>query len=68
MTGNTVRTDPYEYRVRERFSNTRGKDDYQKMFKGDTLFNNHVSFIIDDFRQFSLGTSNALKGKGMYEH
>ncbi len=67
MPGDTVSTDQYECRVRGRLLNTRGKEDPLKMFCGGTLFNDHVSSKIDVFHQVSLGASDTIMSKKLYE-
>ena len=58
--GDTVSTDQYEFSVKGRLPNTRGREDPAKMYCGDTLFNDHASSNIDVYHQVSLGASQKL--------
>ena len=48
-------------------SNTKGKEDPQKMFCGSTLFIDHVLSLISIYDQVPLGTSDTIRSKELYE-
>ena len=65
--GDTLSTDHYECRVKGRLPNTRGREDAAKMYCGGNLFNDHASSKIDIFHQLSLGASDTVEKKELYE-
>ena len=65
--GDTVSIDQYECRVKGLLSNTRGREDPAKKYCGGTLFNDHASSKIDVFHQISLGASDTIRSKELYE-
>ena len=67
LPGQTVSTDQYEYRVEGRLPNTRGREDPHKMYYGGTLFNDHTFSKIDVYHQVSLGVSDTIRSKELYE-
>ncbi len=60
-------TDQYECRIKGRLPNTRGKEDPQKMYCGGTLFSDHASSKINVFHQVSLGATDTVRSKNLYE-
>ena len=67
LPGQTVSTDQYECRVKGRLPNTRGREDPHKMYCGRTLFNDHASSKINVYQQVSLGASDTIRSKELYE-
>ena len=65
--GDCVSTNQYECRVKGRLPSTRGREDHHKMYCGGTLFNDHVSSKIDVFHQVSLGSTDTVRSKHVYE-
>ena len=65
--GDTVNTDQYECRVKGKLPNTRGREDPAKLYCGGTLFNDHASSKIDVYHQVSLGVSDTIRGKKLYD-
>ncbi len=65
LPGDCVITDQYEWRVKGRLPNTRGKEDPQKMYCGGTVFVDHASGVIKIHHQVSLGAS--VRRKELHE-
>ena len=67
MLGDTVSTDQYECRIKGRLPYTRGKEDPKKMFSGGTLFVDHATGYIKTYNQVSLGGSDTVRSKELFE-
>ena len=65
--GDTVSTYQYKCRMTGRLPNTRGREDHHKLYCGGTLFNAHDSFKIDVYHQVSLGATETVRSKTLYE-
>ena len=65
--GDCVITDQYECRVNGRLPNTRCREAPYNMYCGDTLFNDHAASKIDVFHQVSLGATDTIRNKNLYE-
>ena len=65
--GVCVSTDQYECRIKGRLPNTRGKEDPQKIYCGGTLFSDHASSKIEMYHQVSLGATDTVRSKNLYE-
>ena len=65
--GYTVSMNQYECRVKCRLTNTRGREDPTKTYCEGIIFNDHASSKIDVYHQVSLGVSNNIGSKELYE-
>ena len=65
--GDTVSTDQYECRIKGRLPYTKGKEDPKKMFSGGTLFVDHATGYIKVYNQVSLGGSDTVRSKELFE-
>ena len=64
--GNIV-TDQYECTIKGRLPYTRGKEDPKEMHSRGTLFFDHASGYIKTFNQVSLGASDTVRSKELFE-
>ena len=67
MPGDCVNTDQFECRIKCRLPNSRGREDPHKMYCSGTVFVNHTSGVITIYYQVSLGTSDTVRSKEIYE-
>ena len=65
--GDCISTDQDECRVKGMLPNTRGKEDPQNMFCGGTIFIDHAIAKVDMHHQASLGASDTVRCKELYE-
>ena len=65
--GDCVSTDQFECRVKGRLPHTRGKEDPESMYSGGTIFIDHASGYIIVHHQVSLGGSDTVRSKELYE-
>ena len=65
--GDNISTDQYACRVKARLHCTKGKEDPSKMFCGGSLFVGHATSMVKVYNQVSLGTSDTIRAKQMYE-
>ena len=67
LPGHPVSPDHYECRFKGRLPNTGGREDPAKMYYRGTLFNDRASSKIDAYHQVSLGASDTIRSKELYE-
>ena len=67
LPGDCVSTDQFECRVKGRLPNSRGRKDPHKMYCGGTVFVDYVSGVITIYHQVSLGASDTIRSKILYE-
>ena len=67
LPGDCVSTDQFERIVKDRLSNSCGKEDQHKMYCGGTVFVDHVSGVIKLHHQRSLGSSDNMRIKELNE-
>ena len=67
LPGYCASTDQYEFRLKGRLKNTRVKEDPQNMYCGGTIFVDHATSKIDVMHQVSLGASDIVRNKELYE-
>ena len=65
--GDTVSTDQYECRIKGRLPYTKGKEDPLKIYTGGTLFVDHATRYVKIYNQVSLGTTDTVRSKELYE-
>ena len=62
-----VSIDQHEFRVKGRLTNSRCKEDPEKMHSGGTVFVDHSSGVIKMHHQISLGDSDTMRSKDLHE-
>ena len=67
LPGDYVSTDQFECRVEGRLPNTRGGEDYCKMFYRGHLFVDHESSCISIYNKVSLCDSDIIRSKNLYD-
>ena len=67
LPGDCVSTDQFECRVKGRLPGSRGKEDPTKIYSGGTVFVDHASSTIIIYDQVSLGASDTIRSKDLYE-
>ena len=67
LSGDYLRTDQYECKVKCCLPNTRGKEDTHKIHRGGTIFVYHASGVIKVHNQVFLGVSDAMRSKELHE-
>ena len=67
LPGDCVSTDQFECRVKGRLLGSKGKEDPSKMYSGGTVFVDHASSTIIIYNQVSLGASDTVRSKEIYE-
>ena len=67
LPGDFVSTDQFECRVKRRLLGSKGKEDPSKIYSGGTVFVDHASSTIIIYNQVSLGTSDNVRSKELYE-
>ena len=65
--GARVSCNQYECKVKGRLPYTKGKEDPKLMLVGRTLFVDHASGYIKIYNQVSLGASDNIRSKELYE-
>ena len=65
--GERVSCDQYECRIKGRLPYTKGKEDAPKMYVGGTLFVDHATSFIKIYNQVSLGATDIVRSKELYE-
>ena len=65
--GDCVIKDQYECIIKGRLHNTRGKEDPQKIYCGGKIFVDHDTSKMDVMHQVSLGASDTVRNKKLYE-
>ncbi|MGH7955047.1 MAG: hypothetical protein ACREOZ_03715, partial [Gloeomargaritales cyanobacterium] len=65
--GQRVSVDQYESRVRGRLNTWRGKSKEHEMYCGGTIFCDHASHLIDVRHQLTLGATDTIRSKPLFE-
>jgi len=65
--GDRVSTDQYECRIKGRLPYSKGKEDPKQMYCGGTLFVDHATGHIKIYNQVTLGASDTIRSKELYE-
>ena len=65
--GDRVSTDQYECRIKGRLPYSKGKEDLKKMYCGGSLFVDHATGHIKIYNQVTLGASDTILSKEIYE-